>query len=74
MTPRTENAIRLAVACCIHQCCESPAPLTCLQDYLEGLRKGGWDDDSLDRVRNDVLRDILDAEPPREEDDGELRA
>jgi hypothetical protein len=61
VTPRTENAIKFAVVCCIYQCSNSPAPLTCLQDYLDGLRKGGWDDDALSHVKRDVLRAIIDA-------------
>jgi hypothetical protein len=61
MIPRTENAIKFAVACCIYQCANSPAPFTCLESYLDGLQKGGWDDDALSHVKRDVLRAIHDA-------------
>ena len=61
MIPRTENAIKLAVACCIYQCANSAAPLTCLQNYLDKLRQGGWEDDALSHVKRDVLEAIYDA-------------
>jgi hypothetical protein len=61
MSPRTQNAIRLAIACCIHQCSHSPTPLTCLQDYLDGLRERGWDDDALSHVKRGVLMAITGA-------------
>ena len=57
----SENASKLAIACCIHQCSESPAPLTCLQDYLDGLRELGWDDDALSAIKRDVLAALTDA-------------
>ena len=58
---RSENASKLAIACCIHQCSESPAPLTCLQDYLDGLRECGWDDDAISAIKRDVLAALTDA-------------
>ncbi len=56
-----QAAVKLAIACCIHQCSESPAPLTCLQDYLDDLRHRGWDDDALACVKRDVLAALIAA-------------
>ncbi len=61
LTTKHENAAKLAIACCIYQCSESPAPLALLQDYLEELRKHGWDDDDLSCVRRDVIAALIDA-------------
>ena len=52
--------IQLAVRNCVALCVQTEYPLTCLSDFLEGLRESHWHREEIAIVERQVLKALVD--------------
>jgi hypothetical protein len=56
---KPESTIRFAIRGCLVRCGQTEAPLTCLAEFTEELRKTGWDEASVHAVEWGVLSRLM---------------
>jgi len=55
MVEKPQSSIRLAIRACIIRCTKSDSPLTCLEDFIDGLRQSDWSAASLHQIERGTL-------------------
>ena len=62
MFDRQEIIHRFAARDCLSRCRYSSAPYTALSDFLDHLRRRGWDEQAISRMQAMVLQSLSDRD------------
>jgi len=64
MSSKSQTMIEYAVRTCLEKCVQTDMPMTCLTEYIDELKKSGWDDSSIGAFQQGVLLALAKSSSP----------